>query len=207
MGRRTIERPSSVMKSRPGENTVPVFKQVAPNPDGTSQTTISINFNDVPIPERRYVAELGGIVFDGTIVKILFGQKRVVGDTLRSLIVIVFSPDALRRFLEMCTNFLPELHEIASKNNLTIFPLTSINDEPTQTVAMASNLIAAARAGREATFDFYHCSAASLHESQSKNSDRLAVEPVVRVDLPLNLMIAIIDELVSLSDKFPAEFK
>jgi hypothetical protein len=193
------------IKDRPGEFTVPVSKQTIPAPDGSSQVSVSIRLEDVPIPDRRYTADVGTVLFDGSIVRVVFGQKRLVGDDLRSLVIVSVSPDRLRRFLDSCTTFLPELDAFIEKNCVAKPELLELNREPEQTVAVASNIITAARAGREASIDFYHTSAAAVHAMSSR--DRLAIDPILRVDLSTGLLAVMLGRLNGLKDKLPEEAK
>ncbi len=191
----------STPKDRPGEITVPVSKKMSLSPDGTGQVTVEFNFDDVPIPDRRYVADTASILFDKTDVKLLFAQKKLVGDDLRSLVVITISPDPIRRFLETCTAFLPELCVFIEKYKIERPSLLKLTKEPDQTVSMASNIMTAARAGREAALDFYHASAASMHALNTRG--RLAIEPVLRVDLSVGLLVKTLEEAMSLLEQLP----
>jgi hypothetical protein len=206
MGKKRVTRGKvTEVKDRPGESTVPVMKQIIPAPDGSTQVAVSIKFDDVPVPDRRYVADQGTIIFDGTVVRIAFGQKRLVSDELRSLVVVSISPDPLGRFLESCQTFLPDLEKFIVNNQIVKPDLIKLKKEPEQTVAVASNIITAARSGREATIDFYHTSAISAHAMSTR--DRLAIDSILRVDLSIGLLASILDNLVELRDQLPGEAK
>lgn len=199
------KRGSSLAKKqvRPGELAVPVYKQAIPQPDGTTAVSFGISFDDIPIPERRYVADVGGVIFDGTVFQLLFGQRKIASTDLRSLVAVSVSPDAARRFVQTCETFLPETQQTIEKLGIKRPPLLALSAEPAQTVAVAANIIAAARAIAEASFDFYHTSAFSLHALKTR--EVLAVDPILRVDLPAGLQLAIIEELVNLMDRLPLE--
>ena len=49
--------------------------------------------------------------------------------------------------------------------------LTSIEEEPEQTVTLFANIIGLAFAGREACLDFYHASPFSLHQVRQNKED------------------------------------
>lgn len=196
---------ATTVKDRPGETTVPVYRQLTPYSDGSTQAVYELKFDDVPIPDRRYVADVGSVLFDGTTAHLLFGQKRVVGVGLRSLVTVAVSPDPLRRFMDTCDKFVPDLNAFLTCFAMEKAPLLEILEEPAQTVAVAANIIMAARAGREATLDFYLTSAASLYDLGRR--ERVAVDPILRVDLPTVLLAALLDRIAKIRDKLPPEIK
>jgi hypothetical protein len=73
--------------------------------------------------------------------------------------------------------------------------LTTITDEPEQTVALQSNLVVTAAAGLEATIDFYQLSPAALSVAQRTQSETAPVEAVLRVDIRPSLLVGILDEI------------
>src|SRR5262245_44171463 len=93
--------------SRPGEAAVPVRKVTVTLPDGTSALRVDLDLSRVPLPDKSYLADCAGVIYDEgqAQVKLLFGQRKVVGDELRSLIVIIMSSDAIHQFLTSCKTF------------------------------------------------------------------------------------------------------
>jgi hypothetical protein len=171
--------------------------------DGTTSAMLGINLAQAPVPERRYVAEVGGISYSNEAVRIMFGQIKLGTDALRSLLVIHMGPIAVRQFLASVKEMQnPSLDEIANREGVHSEDLRQVVNEPEQTVAFAANIIAAAVSGREACLDFYQASSFSMATAVRSNS--LAVDPVVRVDLRTSLLVAIIAELDSIKKKFPA---
>lgn len=189
--------------ARPGEVTVPIDRKIRPQPDGTSVHEVGIDLSQVPIPDRRYVANAAGVLFDGTQVQLMFAQRKLVGPALRSLIVVTMSTDAIHRFLDTCKAFIPENIHFMKKYEIARLPLLDLQEEPEQTVAMPANIVAVARSGRESTVDFYHAPAASFHALQKR--DFLGIEAVVRVDIPVGLLASLLDELSVLSARIPQE--
>lgn len=187
------------MVSRAGGVAVAVVKK--PLPDGTTGMQISLNLRELAVPERRYAADVAGVSHDGTQVKLLFAQKKISGDELRSLIVITMSTDAIHQFLDTCDEFIPQNDKHMLEHKIGRVAVISPSKEPEQTVAMAANIVALARAGSEATADFHHASPAAMHALQQQ--DHLEIEPIVRVDLPLGVLASLLDELVSLSSIVP----
>ncbi len=189
---------------RPGDVAIPVDATIVPLPSGKSAIKLNIDLARTPIPERRYAADVAGLVYDGHQVKLLFGQRKLTEDALRSLIVVPMSTDAVHRFLTTCTAFIPDTEQFVHDYKVDTVPLLELKEEPEQTIALAANLIVLARAGREATMDFYHLSAASLHMiRQNAGATEIGVDPVVRVELSVAVLLSLLTKLESLSATLP----
>lgn len=171
--------------------------------DGKTTMVLAGNLADAPVPDRRYLAELASIVYKNETVQFLFAQEKL-SSSLRSLLVIHMSTSAARSFassVEKMSN--PSLEEIAKITHLAPVSLPNINDEPDQTVALVANRVGVAVSGREASLDFYQVSISSLVNMITTN--KIGVEPVVRVDIRTSLLIALIKRIRELQDKFPPD--
>ncbi|MBI4190298.1 MAG: hypothetical protein HY525_07135 [Betaproteobacteria bacterium] len=172
--------------------------------DGTTLAVIGVNLGQAPVPDRRYVADVGTVTYANETVKMMFGQQKISSDSLRSLLVIYMSPLATRQFVESVDRMQnPSIEDIAKKLGLQREELNRIEHEPDQTVAFASNMIASAFSGRECCLDFYHASSFSM--ATAATSKKLAVDPVVRVDIRTSLAIALVEEMRKLEQNFPPE--
>jgi hypothetical protein len=125
--------------------------------------------------------------------RLIFGQSKVTGDGLRSLIIVHMPAYGAHQFLRSTPDMLKTAKKFMQQNQLTVGSLTEINEEPNQTVALAANLIAASYSGTEACMDFYHASPFVV--MQVKAGGEFAADPVVRVSLPMVLLYAICEKL------------
>ncbi|KWR88746.1 hypothetical protein RM96_17685 [Cupriavidus sp. IDO] len=125
---------------------------------------------------------------------LLFGQERISGNELRSLLVVKMTPVGVQHFMDAIGAMpKPTVKELMAAVGAPSEALRSIDNEPDQTVAFAANLVASSFAGFEACFDFYQASAFSMaHVSATQ---KLAVDPVVRVEMRIGLADALLDEL------------
>lgn len=192
---------------RPGETAIPVARHVVPHTDGASKVTLSIDLGDTPVPDRRYLADVCAIDFDGATVRWCFGQRKVgkVGAGLRSLVVIHIAPEHVHNLLGSLKQFIGENAAFLGRNKIERIPLTELSDEPPQTVALCANVVAVARAGREGCLDFYSISAHAIHAINQVGGDKLAIDPMIRVDLPIGLMTSAIDWIVDFAKQTPGE--
>ena len=172
-------------------------------PDGKTSVVMEISLSKAPVPERRYVADVAAILYERETVKLLFGQKKISSPDLRSLLVIHMSPMAARRLVESVTKLDASILKLAQGIKLGAEPLDKISNEPEQTVAFVSNMVAVALSGREACMDFYHVSSFSM--ANAANSKKMGLEPVVRLDIRSTMLIALIEELKRIESNFPPE--
>lgn len=156
------------------------------------QTTVSLDFNlrDAPVPDRRYAADFAAISYKDDAFKIIFGQDKIGVEGIRSLVVIAMAItdiEVLAASIKSLDH--PNLLEIAVLANIKDVPLRDVTEEPDQTVALAASYAAVAVSGRVACMDFYSASAFALAEIAK--SHKLAVDPVVRIDLPTSYLVAL----------------
>ena len=192
---------------RQGEGVpIDIVHQTALSTDGTTVAVIGINLAQAPVPDRRYVAEVGAVDYSNETVKVMFGQKKMSpSGMLRSLVVVHMSPRAVRQFLTSVKQMQkPSLSELMQKIGLERENIAAdLGEEPDQTVAFAANIVAVAISGREACLDFYHASSFAM--ANAINSKKLPIDAVVRVDLRTGLFGGLIDEMKKFESKFPRE--
>jgi len=189
---------------RPGEGAVvEVARRQVSKPDGSTGLELGIDLSLAPVPERRYVADVAGLTYEDDVLQMFFGQRKITkAGTLRSLIVIQMTSTASRQFIKTLVGFEPGFRKWLNENGIGR-QLTSIEEEPEQTVTLFANMIGLAFAGREACLDYYHASPFSLHQVQQNK--KMAVEPVVRVILASGLLLPMIDKLHDFETMFPKE--
>jgi hypothetical protein len=160
----------------------------------------SANLSQVPVPDRRYPADVVSIVSDEHMVRLLFGQRKIAGAGLRSLLVIHMTFDSIHQFLGSFEAVEKKVSEMLKK--LPDGKLAKIDEEPQQTVALAASIIVAGYSGAESCLDFYHTSPFSIQTVQA--GGKLAVEPVVRVTLPTSTFLAMWSSLKQLAPTLPS---
>ncbi|MBI3372170.1 MAG: hypothetical protein HY017_10500 [Betaproteobacteria bacterium] len=183
---------------------IDIVQQAAIRTDGTTVAVIGINLAQAPVPDRRYIAEVGSVNYSDDDIKLLFGQRKISwGSTLRSLVVIHMSSRAVRQFLRSVKGLKePSLSEIMDKLGIRREAVEgSLGEEPEQTVAFAANVVAVAISGREACLDFYHISSFAM--AAAAHSAKIPIDPVVRVDLRTGLFEALIGALYKIEADFP----
>jgi hypothetical protein len=192
-----------IPRIRDGEGvTVTTTRRMVPQPDGTASFELSIDMGNAPVPERRYAADIASVTYRDGAVYLIFGQKKLAGTSLRSMVVLTMSSLGILNFLKGFEGLpAPAVNQFLSPELL--LPADKLGDEPGEVVNLASNIILGAFSGREACFDFYFVSPYVL--GQLAQSGKFAVDPVVRITLHSGLANAIIKCFQSLKSEFPQD--
>lgn len=188
---------------RPGDGApLPMRVSQAVSVNGRTITSMGVDMSTAPVPDRKYVADIYGIVQAASTTKLLFGQQRIGRQELRSLLVVHMSTKSIQQFLEN----LPDgsggnarFEDVASEFQLTAELPAKIVDEPSQVVAFKASAIVAAMSGPDACLDFYQVSPSAL--IAARNADVIAVDPVVRVDVPSAILLGLAKELLRICPK------
>lgn len=188
-----------------GEIVVPVTKRIVPNVDGTSVVEASLNLQNAPVPDRRYVADCAWAAQRGDSVRLFFGQYNLAETGLNSLVSLRVYPEAFRQFMKNSEKFLESMTTFLQRNDITLVTTEPTQEEPKQTVSLVTNLIAASFAGRESVLDFYHVSPAAIMKLAQRSD--VVLDPVVRVDLGTSLLGGLIGSFRRISDSLPPEAK
>lgn len=193
-----------VRAPRPGEGSaIPISKRIVPQVDGTTNLEISIDLTQAPIPERRYHADTASVVVRDESVLITFGQVRLTGPTLRSLVIVSMMSDGARQFLVNCKTFLPTIDAFIDHNAIPRKSLQAVVEEPPHTVSVVANLVGAAQASKEASLDFYHLSPWSAQDLRQRST--MPVDPIVRIDLSTSLLSAVLHGMIEADSRFLQE--
>ena len=187
---------------RPGEGKeIEIVRRTVSQPDGTTIFEMDLDISHAPVPDRRYLADAGTILFEGDVLRIVLGQKQLLGSKLRSAVVVFLSAHATVNFLRSChATFLPTLREYTAKHQISD-ALIEIKDEPELATFVTANIILAAFSGREACLDFYDSSPFVIGIVQ--RGGKMALDPILRVDLGSGLLVALLDRIESLQSSFP----
>ncbi len=186
---------------------IPITTRHVTLPDGTAGAVHGINLQEAEIPDRHYLATACGVIYSNERLRLLFAQQYLDATGLRNLVIINMAPLAAVQFLQAIRALnQPSLDDIAQRSHIEKQPLIEIHsDAEEQTVELPANVIAAAFSGRDASLDFYHASVSSLAAALSTN--RIALEPVVRINLDTSLVISLVARLEQLSADFPQDAK
>jgi len=192
-----------VPQLRPGEGSlIEISRQDVTEPDGNTSFTFKVNIGEAPVPNRRFYADSAAVMFDNGQLRIVLGQRKLVGRSLKSAVVVFMSGQAAQQFMKTCETFYPEIQEYAKKHDINE-GLTELTEEPEHTTSVTANIIVAGFTGREGCLDLYNASPFVI-ATLRRGGRKMAVDPIVRVDLSTGLMLAILDKLDSLKDQFPS---
>jgi hypothetical protein len=166
---------------------------------GQSVALMEVDIRNAPVPDRRYVADMFAVRAEGRSIRLMFGQRRLNGTELRTLLIIQMSAAAVKQFLltiDQVKN--PTFLEIVQIAGGAVEQSGTVDREPDQTVALSANMVLTAMSGEEAAMDFYKASPFSLHAAPTRG--KLALDPVVRVDLPSAIALGAITALRKAAD-------
>ena len=172
-----------------------------PMREGAKSQQISMDMSSAPVPDRRYPADVASVLVSDDMVRLLFGQRKLTGTGLLSVLVINISFWGVRQFLSSMVGVAKTGRTHMEEHRIPAAQLFQVKEEPNQTVPLAANIIAAAYAGREACMDFYHASSFSMR-GLGLGAGFFA-EPVVRITLTTPLLLAIHDGLEAKKDRLP----
>lgn len=168
---------------------------------GITQITYGLNLNEAPVPTRRYVADVADAVSKHGGIHLVFGQEKVGSEDLRSLLVIHVSASSIRSILQSFAQMRPTFQKISDTVGRETEALCPVTEGSAQAVAFSATGCACAAAGEDACLDFYSVSPFSVRSLQVVK--KVAVDPVVRVDLRVSLLAALIDKLTTLEKTLP----
>lgn len=188
---------------RPGEGApIDVIFDKSFTSDGHTIASFGIDASLAPVPDRKYTADECAVLENKGTVKVLFGQERIDGKGWRSVLVVQISKEAASRFLAMADAISnPSLAEIAAGVKIETEKLATPPSEPGQAIALTANLGIVALSGNEACIDFYQTSPFAI--GAVLKSKKLALDPVVRVDLRSSLFFGLIKGLRGLGVDAP----
>jgi hypothetical protein len=182
--------------------TIRVHRQSQTAPDGTTSVLVSFDLSGAPVPSRRYVAESAAVNRSDYGVELAFAQHRRDGSGApRSMVIVSVTPDCVHQFLESSAGFRDLLSSFSAQYQLPTVPLRQLNQEPASAVTLSANVLMAAYAGHSACIDCFSISPWAFR-SVSHTED-LAIEPVVRIELPTALLDPILNRLAEIRSTLP----
>ena len=166
--------------------------------------TVGLDISSAPVPQRRYAAELCEVRFEYNDLRLIFAQRTLDRGGLDSALIVRMNPNAGRQLLRSINDMQsPGLDGIAEAMGIRAMPLEKISQRPSQMANVVANLVAIAVSGFETCMDFYHASAFAMRNVA--DSDTLAVEPIVRVDVQTAIFVSMVKELRALESVMPPE--
>jgi hypothetical protein len=191
-------------QSRAGEGvSVGFVRSQTVNTDGTAVANLEINLGSAPVPDRRYVSDVASVVGSGDRINLIFGQAKLSGGGYRSLLIVQMSTTFLHQMREGSAPMLASLEKHLNHHRIPKAALASILEEPSQTVAIAANLLTAGYTGAEACMDFYYVSPFSVQIANAGGP--FLADPVVRVTLPSSILASIIEKMDVVMKSIPPE--
>lgn len=190
--------------NRPGEGTlIDIEVQSVAETAGQSGFRMHADLSHAPVPERRYSAHVYALEADTESVKLLFGQRKIGKSAgLRTLLIIDMTAQGAARFLQTIDSARnPTPQEIANTHGIVAQAPIEIQEEPGQTVELLANMVLCAWAGPEACTDFYQASPFAF--SAAPGIRKLALDPVVRVDMRASSFLGMLGELRKWREKMP----
>lgn len=167
--------------------------------------SLEIDLRNLPVPDRRYTADVVALVQSDEFVRMIFGQTQVDGIKLRSLLDIHFPKNAIHRFLRSLEKIDSTLEHLKSKYGIQPAQITTVVEEPSQTIGLTANMIMASVSNRESGLDFFHMS--SFSTAEARRGGNLYADPIVRVSLPTSLFFSLIAQLNSIKASLPEEIE
>lgn len=182
----------------------PIQKRFETRSDGSVVSQLVMQIRDLAPPERRYSAEEAFVTFNGTdAVSFHFLQRKLSGE-IRSLVSVKMYSDSARQYHETLNAIAEPLEQFVTRSDVDVPEVKMPADEPPHTVAMVASVAQTTFGGFEAEMSFYHVSPYGLHlATVNEAADSVAVEPVVRVDLPTTMLVGIVRQLAVLIPKLP----
>lgn len=168
---------------------------------GRNVASFNISLASVPVPHKRYSADTAFVEIVDETVLLLFAQRRIRNDGLRSLVIIKMDPEWVQRFLLTLAQADTDFDKYAESHNISADILGTVPEEPKDTVAFDANFTMAAISERQACLDFFYSSPFAF--SASLGAKKLAVDPVLRVDLKCSLLLGVIAGMRDVIKRIP----
>jgi hypothetical protein len=190
------QHPALVPLNRPGEGTsIDIKIESKPWVGGKTMTSIGLDLSTAPVPDRKFAADTAMVLTPhDNVLRLVFGQERFDGKGLRSAIAVQMSRHSAANLIHAVDAITgPSYAEIVQLDKIPIEKLPNSLEEPDQAVSVSANLALSAVSGQEACIDFYEASPFAM--GVAARSQRLDVDPVVRVGLRSSLFMALILEI------------
>lgn len=189
-----------IRAGRIGEGHLVEVSRLSVAKDGQSQQ-FGIDLQSLPVPDRRLSCDTVSFVRTDYMVKLLFAQKEVVGEGYLAMVVVQMTFDAIHNFLRSVNTLEAGLKELMNGQYPT-GEVVQIKEKPQQSAVVTANLVFAGYSGTDACLDFYYTSPFSIKSINILN--KVSVEPVVRINVPTHLLVAMYSSLQKIAHSLPS---
>ncbi len=197
-------RQASAAAYRSGEGVL-VDMEVTPvtSVNGQTGSVLRGDLTNLPVPDRHYSADTCFLRYMFETVYIMFAQARMDAPAdLRNLLVVKMTPASIKSYLDALSQSTGKNFEaIAELLSIQVEDLPEFHTEPQESIRLNASFILAGVSGREGCLDFYYASPFS--KSAVAVHKKLALDPVVRVDLRTSLVAGLNRGLVQLLHSLP----
>ena len=162
-------------------------------------TQYRIDTSSLPVPDRKLTSDAVGLIRGDYMVKLLFAQREANDDGFLSLLTVQMSFDSVHSFLR---TMVPLEDGLEAFNKIPVGKLSVIKGRVQQSAAVSASIVLAGYTGTDGCLDFYYTSPFSVQSISFGN--KLAVEPVVRVNIPTPLLIAMSRGLREIAPDLPS---
>ena len=193
--------------ARPNEGVaIDLVQRKIVDKNGNSVSILSGDMTNAPVPDRRYSAEVADVVMHRNLVRLMFAQEEANLVSLRSMVVVSVRTTGMRQFLDSLKRLDGgvTLEALAKTSGVVADELTPIKSDAVQgNIGVRASNIVMAIANDEACLDFYQASAFAVRAGSFSN--KLAIEPVVRVELNFSLFLGLVKKLWALEKDWPTD--
>lgn len=182
----------------------PISVQITDSGDG--KHVLQANLDQAPVPSKQYVADIAFVDFQRETILMYFAQELTGGEGLRNLLIAHIAPLNVVRFLAIVEDIRkPSIQEAAARMGVKAAAATAIKSEPKDTVALSVTAGMVGLSGRDACIDFFSASPFSIGMAQ--RAGKLAIDPVVRINLRTSLLLSLVEQLRDVLGRVPDKLK
>lgn len=178
------------VQHRPGEGHV--IDMTILSTDAES-TTVELASNTLPVPDRRFTCDAIQVVCTAVGARLLLAQRQPVGEGLLAMLVLSMAPDPTVQFLRTVDAQFLELARQCVDSQGGQLAASVFTENAQQSVVLTCSYVLAGFTGLSGCMDFYNASPFSIQHMAALK--KLALEPVVRVNLSTGLMLQLLDAL------------
>jgi len=164
---------------------------------GVAGNTVTgmLDLSTLPVPDRRFSCDAVGVDIVAGMYRLLFAQRQPVGEGLLSMLVINMAPESIEQFLATVSDAF-----LKAAKGLALDPegsVTQFSRNADQSVVLSSSVIMTGYSGSNGCMDFYYASPFAVQQMATLR--KIALESIVRVNLPTSILVALIKELQRLA--------
>ena len=175
--------------------------EVVVNPTGNDSAVSGIDLGSMPVPDRRFSCDAASVLVESHMVKLLFVQRHPVGLGMLSMLVINMAFEAVLQFNATIDEDF-EKNVALLGNTVGRDGLSTFDGKADQTVILNASMVLAGYSGGDGCIDFFYSSPFAVR--QVAFFKKMAIEPIVRVNLPTGVLLDMLDKLKAISSTLPS---